>query len=148
MYLQLGKVKEAKALFEEHLGTLRDIPAVRNLEVHFLATAEEQEARLRDLAHSCNLEAMTMLAERLLAKGALDESYLLLNHCLKYEYRSPELWSLLGELYSRRPDQNQDEAELNSEKAVFCFTKAGKYGGMLSTECRRLLALIPLQFIP
>ena len=91
---------------------------------------------------------MTMFAERLLSKGALEESFHLLNHCLKYEYRSPELWSLLGELYTRRADQNQDEAEANNEKATLCFTKASKYGGLLSTECRRLLALIPLQFIP
>ena len=28
MYLQLAKVKEAKALFDEYLGALRDIPAV------------------------------------------------------------------------------------------------------------------------
>jgi predicted Zn-dependent protease len=144
----LGKAKEAKVLFDEYLRPLRDIPAVQNLEVNFLATPEEQEARLRDLAHSCNLEAMTMLADRLLMKGALEESFHLLNHCLKYEYRSPEVWSLLGELYTRRADQNQDEAEVNSEKAVFCFSKASKYGCLLSTECRRLLALIPLQFIP
>ena len=50
-----------------------------------------------------NVEAMAMLAELKIRRGGdkeLEEAFLLLNHCLKFDYRQPELWTLLGDLYS------------------------------------------------
>ncbi len=89
-----------------------------------------------------------MLAELLLNRDILDESFHILNHCLKFEYTRPELWSLLGDLYTKRADSNPDEAELNLEKAAFSYSKSSKYASLLSTECRSLLSMIPIHFIP
>ena len=89
-----------------------------------------------------------MLAERLLQRDLLDEAFQILNHCLKFDYRRPELWSLLGDLYSRRADTNPDEAEYNLEKAAFSYSKSSKYASLLNTESRSLLSMIPIHFIP
>ena len=53
-----------------------------------------------------NVEAMAMLAELKIRRTGgggdkeLEEAFMLLNHCLKFDYRRPELWTLLGDLYS------------------------------------------------
>jgi hypothetical protein len=35
------------------------------------------------------------------------------------------------------------EREFNTEKAAFCFAKAAKYEGLMTSECLELLKLIP-----
>ena len=64
---------------------------------------------------------------------------------MKFDYRNPHIWALLGELYTVKSQTGLmvEEMEFNIEKATFCFTKSAKYEALLSNECRALLGLIP-----
>lgn len=119
---------------------------------------------LKDLiisSNNSNIEAMKLLAEIKIRKWAtadlnkeclklpsaekgLEKAFTYLNHCLKFDYRNPELWSLLGQLYMTRSRLcSSEEQEFNSEKATLCFSKSTKYETLMPLECRRLLRLIP-----
>jgi hypothetical protein len=89
-------------------------------------------------------EAMVLMAEIKIQKGKLDKAYFYLDHCLKFEYRNSQIWSLLGNLYSLKATHGQpEEIEFNLEKATFCHSKAAKYEGLLTQDSQRLLSLIP-----
>jgi predicted Zn-dependent protease len=72
-----------------------------------------------------------MLGEMKLVERKLDKAYFYLDHCLKFDYRNPIIWSLLGEIYSLKGHSqhygNSEESDFNMEKATFCYLKSAKY---------------------
>ena len=85
---------------------------------------------------------MAMLAHlKMLKGGSLDKVFFNLNHCLKFEYKNPRIWALLGQMYQLK---SGEELEVNLEKAAFCFTKSSKYqSAMGGVDVQGLLRLIP-----
>jgi predicted Zn-dependent protease len=125
--------------------------AVKTLEVQILYSLKPMQTKeLKHLAKELisqstfqNLEALALLAQLHLDSGKASKAFTLLNHCLKYDYRNPDLWTLLGNAYTTMMSSSPEESEYKIEKSVFCFGKALKYSASMSQECRRLLRLLP-----
>ena len=123
---------------------------VKTLEIQILyalypSQTKELKRLLKELISESsrqNLEALSLLAQLHLESGKAGKAFPLLNHCLKYDYRNPDIWTLLGKVYSAI-QASPEEVEHNIEKSVFCFGKALKYSSLMPQECRRLLQLLP-----
>ena len=66
----------------------------------------------------------------------LDQAFFNLNHILKFDYKNPLVWTLLGQLYQLKALESEDTADFNFEKSVFCHSKAAKYEQQIPLECR------------
>lgn len=63
-----------------------------------------------------DVEAMLLHSEILMEKGKLDKAFFLLNHCLKFEYKNPLIWQLLGEVYQKKVKEQNYDGNINMKE--------------------------------
>jgi len=57
---------------------------------------------IKDIIRQSNesdVEAMIIYSELLIDLEKYDKAFYYLNHSLKYDYKNPNIWKLLGEVY-------------------------------------------------
>lgn len=96
-------------MFNGHIAQLRESNvSVKTLEIqilYLLRPTENKELKrlvkeLNSESTNQNLEALTLLAQLHLDSGKPGKAFVLLNHCLKFDYRNPDLWTLLGHVHT------------------------------------------------
>lgn len=90
---------------------------------------------------------MLIYVEIVLQKEKYNKAFFYLNHCLKFDYRNPKVWYMLGEVYKFKSLETCHDRIYNTEKAAFCFSKATKYENRMSEDCLHLLRMIPKYII-
>ena len=112
--MQDGRFEEAWTMLNDRLKIFKDIhPKVALLRAQLLYIREEDSSnqalsQIKQLILDSNLEnveAMITYSELMLNRQKTEKAFFYLNHCLKFDYRNPRIWSLLGQYYSYKVDQ-------------------------------------------
>ena len=81
-----------------------------------------------------NKQALELYITDLLERGKTSKAYVLINNAIKFHYREPMLWQLLGTVYQLKAQEEDDE--FLTQKAVVAFQKSGKYASIQINGCR------------
>ncbi|CDW77388.1 glutamine amidotransferase [Stylonychia lemnae] len=113
--------------------SIRLLDAVLNMYEGESAEKLKAKMTIKDIIRSSNetdIEAILVYSEILIELEKYDKAFFYLNHSLKYEYRNPNIWRLLGEVYQQKArlcDSQSNGKQLTDEK-TFNLEKAGFSG--------------------
>ena len=73
-------------------------------------------------------QALEIYIKDLLERGKTNKAYVLLNNAIKFHYREPILWQLLGTVYQLKAQEEDDEFLM--QKSIIAFQKSAKYSSI------------------
>ena len=72
--------------------------------------------------------ALEIYVKDLLESGETNKAFVLINNAIKFHYREPALWQLLGTIYQLKAQEVDDDFLM--QKAVVAFQKSAKYSSI------------------
>ena len=111
------------------LANAEDDPLVLLKAIHSVRKGQETKERVAVIKQAANdfssKLALEMYVKDLLERGKVNKAFILVNSGLKFYYREPVLWQLLGSIYQIQAQEADDEHLM--QKAVVAYQKSAKY---------------------
>ena len=117
----LSKCRSLAKAEDDPLLLLKAIHAVRQGQ-----ETKESIAAIKQAANDFSSKlALEMYIKDLLERGKINKAFIVINNGLKFYYREPALWQLLGLIYQTQALEADDQTLM--QKSVVSLQKSAKY---------------------
>ena len=127
--------KNSASLFDRSNDASSSLDLVRAIQITKTRTGDDEiteKAAYKFIKEKANnftsKQALEIHIKDLLERGKTNKAFVLINNAIKFHYREPALWQLLGTIYQLKAQEVSDDFLM--QKAVVAFQKSAKYSSI------------------